>query len=71
MIKVFSPNDKTFTSNCDAVINPLKVKVHKEDNGKLYLDIEADLSYVDILTANKKQGERKWSYLTSCQKWNS
>lgn len=53
MIRVFSPDDKIFTSNGDAVIKPFKAKVHKEDNGKFYLDIEADISYVDILTANR------------------
>ena len=39
MIRVFSPNDKIFTSNGDAVIQPFKAKVHKEDNGKFYLVI--------------------------------
>lgn len=53
MIRVFSPNDKIFTSNGDAVIQPFKAKVHKEDNGKFYLNIETDISYVDILTANR------------------
>lgn len=53
MIRVFSPTDKTFASNGDAVIRPFKAKVHKEDNGKFYLNIEADISYVDILTANR------------------
>lgn len=53
MIRVFSPNDEIFTSNGDVVIQPFKAKVHKEDNGKFYLDIEADISYVDILTANR------------------
>ena len=53
MIRVLSPNDKIFTSNGDAVIPPFKAKVHKEDNGKFYLNIEADISYVDILTANR------------------
>lgn len=53
MIRIFSPNDKIFTSNGDAVIRPFKAKVHKEDNGKFYLNIEADISYVDILTANR------------------
>lgn len=53
MIKVFEEADKDFTSNGDAVIQPFKAKVHKEDNGKFYLDIEADISYVDILTANR------------------
>lgn len=53
MIKVFGEADKDFTSNGDAVIQPFKAKVHKEDNGKFYLDVEADISYVDILTANR------------------
>lgn len=52
MIKIFSPNDKIFTSNGDLVIQPFKAKVHKEDNGKFYLNLETDLSYVDLLTAN-------------------
>lgn len=37
MIRVFSPDDKIFTSNGDAVIKPFKAKVHKEDNGSFYL----------------------------------
>lgn len=53
MIRVFSTDDKIFTSNGDAVIQPFRAKVHKEDNGKFYLDIEADISYVDILTSNR------------------
>ena len=53
MIKVFEEVDKDFTSNGDCVIQPFKAKVHKEDNGKFYLNIEADISYVDILTANR------------------
>ena len=53
MIRIFSPNDTVFNSNGDVVIQPFKAKVHKEDNGKFYLDIEADISYVDILTENR------------------
>lgn len=53
MIRVFPHDDKIFTSNSDTVIQPFKAKVHKEDNGKFYLHIEADISYVDILTANR------------------
>ena len=53
MIKVFGKTDKDFTSNGDAVIQPFKAKVHKEDNGKFYLNIEADISYVDLLKANR------------------
>ena len=34
MIRLFSSNDKTFTTNGDIVIKALKAKVHKEDNGK-------------------------------------
>lgn len=34
MIKIFSPTDKTFQSNGDVVLQPLKVKVHKGDNYK-------------------------------------
>lgn len=49
MIRVFSSTDKTFLSNGDVVINPLKAKVHKEDNGDYYLDLEADLSYISWL----------------------
>lgn len=40
MIRVFSPNDKIFTSNGDAVIQPFKTKVHEEDNGKFYLNLK-------------------------------
>ena len=53
MIKLFGTTDTDFSSNGDAVIQPFKAKVHKEDNGKFYLNIEADISYVDILTANR------------------
>ena len=53
MIRVFSPNDKIFTSNGDIVLKPLKAKVHKEDNGSFYLDLETSLDYIDDLTANR------------------
>ena len=64
MIRVFSPNDKIFTSNGDAVIKPFKAKVHKEDNGDYYLDLETSLDYVDyliegnIVVASTPQGEQ-------------
>ena len=44
MIRVFSPNDKIFTSNGDAVIQPFKAKMHKKDN------------YDDFVAAFKKIG---------------
>lgn len=53
MIKLFGTTDTDFSSNGDAVIQPFKAKVHKEDNGKYYLTVEADISYVDFLTANR------------------
>lgn len=53
MIRLFSSNDKTFITNGDIVIKPLKAKVHKEDNGSFYLDLETSLDYVDDLTANR------------------
>lgn len=43
MIKLFSSNDKIFNSNGDIVINPSKAKVHKEDNGDYYLNLEASI----------------------------
>lgn len=64
MIKLFGINDKLFSSNGDKIIKSLKAKVHKEDNGSFYLDLETDLSYVDDLTqnriivANTPQGEQ-------------
>jgi phage minor structural protein len=64
MIRLFSSNDKTFTTNGDIVIKPLKAKVHKEDNGSFYLDLETSLDYVDdlienrIIVANTPQGEQ-------------
>ena len=53
MVKLFGTTDIDFSSNGDAVIQPFKAKVHKEDNGKFYLTVEADISYVDLLTANR------------------
>ena len=64
MIKTFSPTDKSFSSNGDIVIRPLKAKVHKEDNGDYYLDLETGLDYVDylvegnIIVAPTPQGEQ-------------
>lgn len=53
MIKLFGTTDTDFSSNGDAVIQPFKAKAHKEDNGKFYLAVEADISYVDLLTENR------------------
>ena len=53
MIKLFSSTDTLFSTNGDKVIIPLRAKIHKEDNGSFYLDLDADLSYVNDLTANR------------------
>ena len=64
MIKVFSQTDTSFASNGDIVLQPLKAKVHKEDNGAYYLDLETGLEYVDyfvegnIVVAPTPQGEQ-------------
>lgn len=64
MIKVFQSNDKVFTTNGDLVIQPFKAKVHKEDNGDFYLDLEAPIKYSDylvsgnIIVAPTPQGEQ-------------
>ena len=52
MIKVFKPNDKNFSSNGDAVIQPTRAVVHKVDNGDYYAEIEAGLEYIEILKPN-------------------
>lgn len=64
MIKVFGQTDTSFSSNGDIVLQPLKAKVHKEDNGNYYLDLETGLEYVDyivegnIVVANTPQGDQ-------------
>lgn len=64
MIKIFNSTDKSFSSNGDIVINPLKAVVHKEDNGDYYLDFEAGIEYADylvggnIIVAPTPQGEQ-------------
>lgn len=53
MLKVFGATDTDYTSNGDIVLQPYKAKVHKEDNGDYYLELEAGTEYVDYLTANR------------------
>lgn len=38
MLKIFSIEDEEFTSNGDIVLNAVRAKVHKEDNGAFYLE---------------------------------
>ena len=43
MIKLFKSTDKNFNSNGDKIIKSYKAKVHKEDNGDFYLELECPL----------------------------
>ena len=64
MIKLFNSTDKIYTSNGDKVIIPTRAKIHKEDNGSFYLDLETGLEYVNdlvqgnIVVAPTPQGEQ-------------
>ncbi len=64
MIKIFNSDDTVFASNGNAVINPTRALVHKEDNGEFYLDLECSIKYVDyiaggnIIVAPTPQGEQ-------------
>lgn len=53
MLKVFGVTDADYSSNGDIVLQPYKAKIHKEDNGDYYLDVEAGIEYADYLTANR------------------
>jgi len=49
MIKLFNSTDTLFSSNGDKIIIPTKAKIHKEDNGAYYLDLETGLDYINDL----------------------
>ena len=53
MIKLFNSTDTLFSSNGDKVIIPTKAKIHKEDNGSFYLDLETNLDYINELVQGK------------------
>lgn len=64
MIKLFKSTDKVFNSNGDKIIKASKAKVHKEDNGDFYLELECPLIYVNdivedaVLVVDLPQGEQ-------------
>lgn len=70
MIKSFSVDDKVFTSNGDAVINALKARVHNQDNGDFYLELECGVEYNDyiqpgrLLVVPTPQGEQAFRIST-------
>lgn len=49
MIKIFNSTDKSFLNNGEKTLQPIKAKVHNEDNGDFYLDIEAGIEYIDYI----------------------
>lgn len=53
MIKLYDITDKIYSSNGDKIILPLKTKIHKEDNGDFYLNLETSLSYIKDLVSNR------------------
>lgn len=53
MLKLFGQTDRNFTSNGDKVIDAVRAKVKKVDNGDFYLELETDLSYVNDLTEGR------------------
>ena len=76
MIKLFNLTDTSFVSNGDKIIIPTKAKIHKEDNGAYYLDLECSLDYINYITqgnlvvANTPQGDQAFriSNVTSNRK---
>jgi len=53
MLKLFGQTDRDFTSNGDKVIDAVRAKVKKVDNGEFYLELETDLDYVNDLTEGR------------------
>ena len=64
MIRLFGQTDTDFTSNGDAVLDPFKAVVHKEDNGDYYLALELPTKWQSLITegriivANTPQGDQ-------------
>lgn len=53
MLKLFGQTDRDFTSNGDKVIDAVRAKIKKVDNGDFYLELETDLTYVNDLTEGR------------------
>ena len=69
MLRIFSPTDKTYKTNGDKVIQPLKATVHKEDNDSYYLDLSCGTEYLpwiksgNIIVADTPQGAQPFRIL--------
>ena len=76
MIKLFDATDTLYATNGNKIIIPTKAKVHKEDNGDYYLELETNLDYIsdivqgNIVVANTPQGDQAFriSNVTSNRK---
>ena len=64
MLKLFKSTDKVFNSNGDKIVQPLKARIRKEDNGDFFLELETSLVYANdiveraIVVAPTPQGEQ-------------
>lgn len=69
MLRIFSPTDKTYATNGDKVIQPLKATVKKEDNDAYYLDLACGTEYLpwiksgNIIVADTPQGAQPFRIL--------
>lgn len=69
MLRIFSPTDKTYATNGDKIIQPLKATVHKEDNDAYYLDLTCGTEYLpwiksgNIIVADTPQGAQPFRIL--------
>lgn len=69
MLRIFSSTDKTYTTNGDKVIQPLKATVRKEDNDAYYLDLTCGTEYLqwiksgNIIVADTPQGAQPFRIL--------
>lgn len=45
MIKIFGQTDTEYSSNGDIILKPTKCKIHNQDNGEYYADIECSSDY--------------------------
>lgn len=69
MLRIFSPTDKTYPTNGDKVIQPLKAIVHKEDNDAYYFDLACGTEYLpwiksgNIIVADTPQGAQPFRIL--------
>lgn len=52
MIKVYDSDERQFNNNGNVVLLPTKARVHNEDNGDFYLDLDCSLKYADYVKEN-------------------